>query len=51
MSLLANYDLEIASDSEGAEIIDRIRPRQAAEQRIPCGRLADGARAVPGWLP
>lgn len=30
MSLRANYDLEIARDSQGAEIIDRIRPRQAA---------------------
>ncbi len=30
MNLQANYDLEIARDSQGAEITDRIRPRQAA---------------------
>lgn len=30
MNLQANYDLEIARDFQGAEITDRIRPRQAA---------------------
>lgn len=30
MNLQANYDLEIAQDARGAEIMDRIRPHRAA---------------------
>jgi addiction module HigA family antidote len=30
MNLQANYDLELAQDSRGAEIAGRLRPRQAA---------------------
>jgi addiction module HigA family antidote len=30
MNLQANYDLELAQDARGAEIVDRIRPHRAA---------------------
>lgn len=30
MNLQANYDLEIAQDARGSEIVDRIRPHRAA---------------------
>jgi antitoxin HigA-1 len=30
MNLQANYDLELAEDERGPEIVDRIRPHQAA---------------------
>ena len=30
MNLQSNYDLELAQDRHGADIVDRIKPRQAA---------------------
>jgi addiction module HigA family antidote len=30
MNLQANYDLELAKDTRGPEIVDRIRPHRAA---------------------
>lgn len=30
LNLQANYDLEVAQDARGAEILDRIRPHRAA---------------------